>query len=30
MSLTVDDQWLPGEQHWEGDLKVTQGDVTLT
>lgn len=30
MSLTVDDQWLPGEQRWEGDLKVTQGDVTLT
>lgn len=30
MSLTVDDQWLPCEQRWEGDLKVTQGDVTLT
>ncbi|WP_419004199.1 hypothetical protein [Bifidobacterium pullorum] len=29
MSLTADDLWLPGEQRWEGDLQVTQGDVTL-
>ncbi|KFI82620.1 hypothetical protein BPULL_2008 [Bifidobacterium pullorum] len=30
MSLTADDLWLPGEQRWEGDLQVTQGDVTLS